>query len=461
MCDLDFVMGRHWIQWDDYHIGFDMANRFCQHGLSTGANNGTSWEDAYQSIYTAASALATDDTLYVKDHSGIDISSGSVNITKSVHICGGCNLALTGTMTEPRDGITVLDGNLADVRGISFQPTSNSSPLSWSRVRVIRTRFTGTYGGGGFYISWSGGAILHMDRCSTIDCHALSGGGIYAYGENKLFLTNFLAQDCVATNNGGAIANRQSLPWLVTGANPTYSTYAPCYFIDNQAGNDGGAIYTSEYNVGYIRLLNSFFTGNIAGNYGGAIRAYTITDGSGIYNCLVAGNSAANYGGIWYQDYIYVGDARVAFCTIQNNVATTGNVGGIGRNGGSIAVDSCIIRGNLGASSHIQCNGFDVGKITNCDIWNKDSGGVVPSSSLGAGNIDVPPEFKGSGDHPWDLTPSTPDSVAKGGNPSIPGYLNIDALIRPRGALPSMGAYERILPYVNTSFAHFAMQGQM
>ncbi|MDD5511944.1 MAG: hypothetical protein PHI12_14225 [Dehalococcoidales bacterium] len=434
-----------------------MANRFCQHGLATGSNNGTSWEDAYQSIYTAVSSAVAGDSVYIKEHAGIDISSsGEVTFAKKLLLYGGCDASLTGVQTEPRTGLTVLDGNLADVRGIRLSAGAGSEI---SRFMVMDTRCTGN--GGAFYVdvNWASPYYVIIRDCFMDNCHAVNGGAVYAT-QSSVYFVNTHTENCYASGSGGAIyANDAGVVIGILSAATLGPTY-PCTFIGNHAVGNGGAICIGPSTTDVCTIVKSSLIGNISDSSGGAIWLRCRGVASRISNCLIAGNYAAHIGGVYF--YPASDSGRIVFCTVVGNEATVGNVGGI-EVAGIMNLNSSIVRGNIGVASNIQCNAFGEAKINNCDIQDKDTTGVVPFTSLGTGNVDVDPVFLGSGSHPYDLTGDTPYAVARGGNSSS-GYFDVtDIILRDRSlSVPSMGAYERIGAEPSLLAAsHFAMQGAM
>lgn len=427
-----------------------MANRFCQHGLSTGSNNGTSWENAYQSIFTAISSAVTGDSVYVKEHSGIDISSGGISFGKRLNLYGGCDASLTGTATGPRGGTTVLDGNLANVRGITM--TTGCVSSSVHQFRVQHTRYTGDAGAIYVDANWASPYWVSLVNCSALDCYGVNGGAIRSY-RVTLYMAGLHVEDCVASGNGGAIYANDggiALGWAGPGGAVITS-----WLINNSTSGNGGAVCAGPSDDDLFVSGWSIYIGNTANGTGGAIWARTKNNGSRVSDCLIYNNSAAQIGGVYWN--AVADNARVIFSTIVGNGATVGDVGGV-QVAGLMSMDSCIVRNNIGVASNIQCNAFAAGTISNSDIQDKDTTGVVPVASLGSGCLDVDPEFMGSGDHPYDLSSDTPESVANGGNSGVTHYGGLDVLVRQRyGASPSMGAYE----LTRGLAALFAMQGSI
>ena len=124
------------------------------------------------------------------------------------------------------------------------------------------------------------GAAIRFDKCTVID--------------NCTFINN------TAKNNGGAISYQN---------NEVYSMIINSIFKNNHA-NYGGAIYC--YNNG-LTVKNSNFTNNNATNNGGAIYSKTCNVSGSVFT----GNNATNGGAIFITD-----DSVVVGCNFTNNFAS-------------------------------------------------------------------------------------------------------------------------------------------
>ncbi len=93
-----------------------MANKFCDSLLTTGANNGSTMDNAYQSIETALeAALSAGDKLYIRRRSGFwspssDIApSADGNLANPIYAIGGPRRAEFGEATFEQESNIIKD----------------------------------------------------------------------------------------------------------------------------------------------------------------------------------------------------------------------------------------------------------------------------------------------------------------------------------------------------------------
>ncbi len=173
----------------------------------------------------------------------------------------------------------------------------------------------GNPGGDGGAFNVQGGAGIHLENCVIRDNTSTNqtGGGIYFH-----------------TNHGTSTIDR-------------------CYFFNNRAGTDGGAIY---FRAGTLTITNSTFESNNAVNEGGAIEV-----GGGL--------------------------ATMSHNTVWNNTSNTHNLTtAIHQSGGTLYLHNSII-GRDAAGGGPLCGGSQTGKYSTTGnlSWN-DTG--VTQSCLGA-----------------------------------------------------------------------------
>ena len=185
------------------------------------------------------------------------------------------------------------------------------------------------------------------------------------------------------------------------GHNPTLTD---CTFSRNYAGHSGGGI---DNNSSSPTMKNCNFIGNLSGVYGGAMSDSQA--GSVVSGCIFRGNSA-EYGGAIYDSK---GNTSLTDCAFMGNSGQSG--GGIFTGDTSfITLRNCTFAGNSGLSGNaVACNGvgswgpaWSKVELTNCILWdggdeiwvNDDSRIVVAYSDVqggwpGVGNIDSAPCF--------------------------------------------------------------------
>jgi hypothetical protein len=239
---------------------------------------------------------------------------------------------------------------------------------------------------------------------------------------------------------------------LMRGVGPTISN---CTFVDNAAGEGGGAIIQGHPSTPTTSTFtNCRFLGNSAA-YGAGVRAY---DGTPRFiNCLFSGNHATiRAGGL---DSGGRCEPVLINCTFSANSAEAEG-GGISHSGGtatapdSISLDNCIL----------WDNSDEGGKDYSAQIHDEGATAVIEyscvqdGSSLGPSNIFTPPHFMDP-DGPDDI-PGTADDdlrlslcslcIDAGDDTAVPAGVATDLEGFPRfangdcdgAATVDMGAYE-------------------
>ena len=260
------------------------------------------------------------------------------NSENSLHIVTGSDTNETAVL----DGFTIMAGN-ADggntgqedytFGGGMYNPNGN---LNLANCTFERNSAIGI--GGGIF---SAGAST-LTNCIFIGNLASGGGGMYNYGDSILTDCKFIENSASGEGSmGGAILNQFSSPTLLN-----------CSFINNTAGESslessayqgGGAIYAVD--GGNPKLINCTFIKNSAQYYGGTISSIWGDTCVTIINCTFSGNHATAVGGICNQDF---GTAIIINSIFWGNY----DEGGMGEwahlGGGSPAVNYSCIQGWTG-----------------------------------------------------------------------------------------------------------------
>jgi len=452
---------------------------------AAGANNGSSWENAYIYLQDALTAAQSDDEIWVakgtyKPDQGYGITPGdravSFQLKDGVSLYGG--FAGNETDVNQRDPCaneTIFSGNIGQpdsnednsyhvvyapnnitalIDGFTITKGKATGPYnrgggfsaeygSHTNLTIRRCRFVENFAqyGGGLSTEYSYSEVL-IDNCSFIRNSATRcGGGIYSSGQDIITNSDFFENS--ANDAGGGICN-SGLP---------YEKILNCRFGKNKSliqyteGYGGGAIFTD---CG-VAIVNCVFTGNISASRGSSIHFWaSIYDTSFLINCTFTGNewdpnSEEIYS--WFD----VWDLRVSNCIFQNN-NNNGRIFYIGERC-NLDIKFCDIQGGRSAIS-VDPNGFSHW------CW---------------GNIDADPNFVnapgpdgiyGTEDDNLRLSPSSP-CIDAGDNSAVPVDVNTDLSGQPRffddpnthdtgsGGPPivDMGAYEYI-PNICGDTAH-------
>ncbi|WP_375559882.1 choice-of-anchor D domain-containing protein [Bernardetia sp. OM2101] len=253
---------------------------------ATGANNGTSWADAYTSLQSAISGATAGTQIYVakgtyKPTNGTN-RNATFQIPSGVEIYGGFSgkeTRINQVLLDARDFVaneTILSGDLnGDDNVTGTFPTLVYGNYADNSVHLIYTRnVSNATRLDGFTIK--GGNA--NDGSASFD-YGIRAGGWYNNGSTGGVSQPTVA-NCIFTRNigseGGAMTN-----FGCCGGNAN-ATIINCSFTQNQAAK-GGAIYNDACCGGRANttVTNCSFSQNRATNQGG-----------GIYNEGVAGGGA-------------------------------------------------------------------------------------------------------------------------------------------------------------------------
>lgn len=323
-----------------------------------GAENGSSWTDAYTDLQDALGAAASGDTIWVAAGAYTPTDStdryATFTLVDGVYLYGG--FAGTETSLSQRDiaaNETILSGEIGAPGIADNSDNVVTAPGGSTGVLDGFTIASGnaTLWGGG--VDNSAGDFTYVNL--TIENnHANLGAGMYNTGQptlqNVLFLNN------AASSGGGGLDNSLA-------GNPTLNG---CTFEGNSAG-EGGAINHSG--VG-ITLTNCLFAGNTASNNGGAVYCYetiqlsdcvfdsnqaTEGSGGGIYlfgvnvaieNVTFTENTASTEGGGVFTDFS--SSLEIYDAVFEKNQAGIG--GGLGITGGTCVVSNAVFYDNAASN---------------------------------------------------------------------------------------------------------------
>ncbi len=459
---------------------------------ATGANNGSSWPDAFNYLQDALAAANDGDEIRVaqgiyKPDQGAVVTTGDRKATfqliNGVTIKGG--YAGFGQPDPDARDInlyeTILTGDLAGDDGQNF---SNNGENSYQVVTAISVGSTAVLdgliitagnanhphylsmkiSGGGMYMLYSSPKII--DCIFTSNSAAYGGAGLYNYKGDSV-LTNCTFHSNLATSHphyggsgyGAGMYNSTGSPILTectfsnNHAKGRYPedfggiggglfcyvrtmndidkgpTLIDCIFNDNTAQSAAGGMCPG---IGNTILINCIFTRNYAEDGGAMATAPRM-----MVNCLLFANSA-EYGGAMYlcEDK----NNLIINCTFVANSAAF--IGGIVDCEDSIAnLTNCILFNNTTsgvADEQAQIylpDGTPVLKYNCIQGWTGDLGGT--------GNIGDLPLFVDQNNHDYHLLPGSPCIDA--GDPNYIEEHNetdLDGKPRVMGGRIDMGAYE-------------------
>lgn len=317
---------------------------------ATGANNGTSWADAYTDLHSAT----------------FNTTSGEIWVA-------------AGTYVPTRS----FTGNI---------PANN-------RQKTFRIQYNvQVYGG------FNGTETLLSERNWRTNVTTLSanvGGGLFAYNvvrfdgnNNTTILDGFTIRDGQAGGTtelyGGAI-------FLANSSSPLIRN---CKFMSNTANQNGGAIHGTG---GSPQIHNCEFRSNGTSVYDGAAIYFSGTSNVNIDNCLFSNNYAARHGGSIL--LINSTNAKIYNNTFVNNTSGTGGTGNAiqvsNTTTTSATIKNCIFYNNGPNTYDVGYNGGATLTIENC------LGSALSGTTL-SNNLSGNPQFVDFGNGNFNLLCTSP-----------------------------------------------------
>ncbi len=383
---------------------------------ATGANNGTSWTDAYTDLQAALAAAVLNDQIWVAAGTYYPgaVRVSTFQLKNGVAVYGGFNGTETSLgQRDPATNVTILSGDI----GIPGDPTDNCYHVvtgSGTGSTAILDGFTitGGYANGGLAIRRVGGGMVNFTGSPTLS--------------NLIFTDNF------ATDTGGGMEN-------ASGSNPTLTNVT---FSGNTAGSGGGM----DNDGSDPTLTNVTFSGNTALLDGGGM--YNTGSDSTLTNVTFSGNTAE--GGFGGGIFSNGGSPTLAYVTFSGNIAVSSG-GGIYNFGSNMTCNSCILWGDTG------------GEITGDATTVTYS--IVQGGYPGTGNISSDPLLGTLGNNGGytQTIPLLPGSAAINtipvGTNGCGTTVTTDqrGVTRPEGIGCDMGAYEYVPPAVVPTMSEWGM----
>jgi hypothetical protein len=377
------------------------GTKYVDAALASGANDGSSWANAYQGADGLQAALATSvagDEIWVANGTYRPTSSGARNVyfvpKNGVALYGG--FAGGESSLAQRDwvaNVAVLSGDLAGNDGSGIY-TDNSYHV----INANSTNATAVVDGFRVTGGNANGAGANQDR----------GGGILCLGAAQTTVRNcnFIANRC--TFGGGAGYINSSAP-----------TFTNCNFESNLGGSFGGAFdMATSVTAVFDRCT---FKSNQAAR-AGAIEIFGSSNVK-VYNSMFVLNTASGAGG-GGAIFISGSNPQIRNCNLIGNGANSHVTGGILVSSGSPSIANCIIETNFGSAGSGAL--AQVNPATANVTYS-----VVPTGHTGTGNIALAPQYQNCGPTPFALHPLSP-GVDAGNNASLPASATLDLLGSPR-----------------------------
>jgi len=292
-------------------------NRLYVRAAATGANNGTSWENAFRDLQDAITIATSGDTILVAQGTYFPTDDTDREkrflLKNGVVILGGFNG--TECLTSQRDPMlyeTILSGDI----GVPGDSTDNSFHVLFTLGTDSTTVLDGFTITRGQAIHPDGGAYSgHLDK----------GGGLYVGTIATLPHANPRIRNCRFISNVGKNGGALYCDGTVDGrsADPILEN---CTFEYNRAASSGGAIFKKgiSHPERTFEMRNCSFGYNRSPQEGGAIYFFDGGNANSFVNTHFYHNMAPLGGAINFKTPFDASSLRVNNCNFSDNEAREG-----------------------------------------------------------------------------------------------------------------------------------------
>ncbi|MHC4642497.1 MAG: right-handed parallel beta-helix repeat-containing protein [Planctomycetota bacterium] len=289
------------------------------------------------------------ETILSGDLDGNDVEVDPCDLLNEPNRAENSYHVVTGSGTDATavlDGFTITGGNANDYyKGYYYHVGSGMYNYNGSPV-IANCTFNENS-------AFAGGGMYNLYSNPILtDCtfSRNSGGGMHSFWGSRATLKNCMFRDN-SSSYGGGLSD-----WVG-------SLLSNCTFIGNSARSSGGAISTD----GSTLMDECTFIRNSAGYEGGAI--YVIDNPTATFvDCVFEGNFAGHCGG---GIYVFQGELELIGCTLHGNSSNQG--GALAFNGSYSIVTDCTLRSNSASQSGGGVWGGGWLSMTNCSIENNSA----------------------------------------------------------------------------------------
>jgi hypothetical protein len=393
---------------------------------AAGADDGTSWEDAYTDLQHALTLFSGTEEIWVAEGSYKpgNSRSSAFDLPLNVKMYGGYsgdevllsqrnwvvnetrlsgNIGVQGDATDncyhvvtiASAGQVTLDGfvigaGYAD--GIGLESTGSGLSVSSTTLDLNNCRVEANYAstaGAGLRIS--GGSNVNVSGCVFVDNEAVSSTAIYILTGSTVDISDTQIKDNTANSTSAGISCYGDL------------TLTNVQFLNNHALVPAGTIGALLVVDGYLEAYDCLFDGNSAASTMGAAYVSGTTSG-GFYRCTFSNNSASSVIGALQlaSSFMYIEN-----CLFHNNSGSDSGAMLIAA-GSTAQITNCTFTENTatGGNSCVALTGNGGWFANNC-VWNNDAGVavqvgpnnaepshcIIEGGSVGVNILDVDPQF--------------------------------------------------------------------
>lgn len=263
-----------------FNVVYTPINKLYVDHTATGANNGSSWADAFTSLQTAlqygCSTVARE--IYVAKGTYYPASSdrnATFTLRENDKIYGGFpNGGDLFTNRKPEANPVILSGELIspDPNDNSYHVVTIAGNNTLLEGFTIRDGYADSNFGGGLILQQTENYLTAshwttIRNCKFLNNYASKGGAIYADHRNQSLLNYLNIINCLFENNsandGGAVYLNNQTVWI-----NMRQSLVNCVFRNNSSTGNGGALHTRPNSE--VSVTNCTFSNNNAGA-GGAL----------------------------------------------------------------------------------------------------------------------------------------------------------------------------------------------
>ncbi|MFN0241655.1 MAG: right-handed parallel beta-helix repeat-containing protein [Planctomycetota bacterium] len=341
------------------------STRFVDANLATGANDGSTWANAFQGAGGLQSALAlatSGDEIWVADGRYLPsttlVRTVAFDLKSGVAILGGFAGGETlASQADPVANVAILSGDLAG-------DDLPNGPVSENSIHVVR-------GAQADATAVLDGFVVEAGNANVAGGDQDRGGGMLMTAGSNATIRRCIVRKNRCTFGGGA--------GYIRGSQPSFTD---CRFEDNLGSSFGGAFDMA--NNGSATFERCTFRNNSAAR-GGGVEIFA--SASKLSNCLFTGNMSVGAGG---GGAIWIGSGSTPLirnCTIAGNQSLVSIVAGILSSGSTVDIANSIVFSNVGPGG-VDSPGNQLAGSTLNVRYSCVTGGFA-----GAGNTSGPPKF--------------------------------------------------------------------
>ena len=411
---------------------------------ATGANDGSSWADAYNYLQDALTVALSGDEIWVaegvyKPDQGTNQTSGDKDATFQLKN----GVAIKGGYA----GFGQPDPNARDIEAYEtiLNGDLNSDDVSFDRDHLSRldNSYHVVTGSGTDETAVLDGFTIRGGNAAYSARPESKGGGMHSY-RGRPTVSNCTFTWNSAYLSGGGMYNTESSP-----------TVTDCIFRENNASG-GGAVY--NVNASSPRITGCLFRANTARH--GAGIAHWNGGNAVVVSSTFTENYASEWGGVME---CYASDPTFINCLFYNNEAVE-RCGAMCICLSSPTVINCTFGANGAGNRHVQIYRYSYPTFANCIMWDVDISGnegtfnyccVRRWDGAGTGNIYGQPRFVAPDQGNFHLQTGSP-CIDAGDNSALPAWVTTDldgdlrytddpsTVDKGKGTAPivDMGAYE-------------------